>query len=128
MLRGNVLDPAVAVVMGAAYGAVVTALVKDVITRYIAAIVGKPDFSAIQVTINGSKFQVGDFINALMSFILIGVAIYFFVVMPVNKLLARMCRGEAASDPTTNKCPQCLSDVSIAAGCGAFSTSELVTN
>lgn len=128
MLRGNVLDLAVAVVMGAAFGAVVTALVKDVITPFIAAIVGKPDFSAIQFTINGSKFLVGDFINALVSFILIGVAIYFFVVMPVNKLLARMRRGEAAPDPTTKKCPECLSDVPIAARRCAFCTSELAAN
>ena len=94
MLRGNVLDLAVAVVMGAAFGAVVTALVKDLITPFIAAIVGKPDFSAIEFTINGSKFPIGDFINAVISFLLIGVAVYFFIVMPVNKILARMRRGE----------------------------------
>ena len=125
MLRGNVLDLAVAVVMGAAFGAVVTALVKDLITPFIAALVGKPDFSAIQFTINGSKFLVGDFINAIVSFVLIGAAIYFFVVMPVNKLLARMRRGEAAPDPTTKKCPECLSDVPIGARRCAFCTSEL---
>ena len=128
MLRGNVLDLAVAVVMGAAFGAVVTALVKDVITPFIAAVVGKPDFSAIQFTIHGSKFQIGDFINALVSFFLIGVAIYFFVVMPVNQLLARMRRGEAAPDPTTKKCPECLSDVPIAARRCAFCTSVLAAN
>jgi large conductance mechanosensitive channel len=128
MLRGNVLDLAVAVVMGAAFGAVVTALVKDVITPLIAAIVGKPDFSAIQFTIHGSKFLIGDFVNAVVSFFLIGVAIYFFVVMPVNKLLARMRRGEAAPDPTTKKCPECLSDVPIAARRCAFCTSELAAN
>ena len=90
MLRGNVLDLAVAVVMGAAFGAVVAALVKDLITPLIAAIVGKPDFSAIEFTLNGSKFLIGDFINALVSFIRIGAAVYFFVVVPVNQLLARM--------------------------------------
>ena len=94
MLRGNVLDLAVAVVMGAAFGAVVTALVKDLITPLIAAIVGKPDFSAIQFTVHGSRFAIGDFINAIVSFILIGAAVYFFVVLPVNKLIARMRRGE----------------------------------
>jgi large conductance mechanosensitive channel len=125
MLRGNVLDLAVAVVMGAAFGAVVTALVKDLITPLIAAIIGKPDFSAIQFTINGSKFLIGNFINAVVSFILIGAAIYFFVVLPVNRLLARMRRGEAAPDPTTKKCPECLSDVPIAARRCAFCTSEL---
>ena len=123
MLRGNVLDLAVAVVMGAAFGAVVAALVKDLITPLIAAIVGKPDFSAIEFTVNGSKFPIGDFINALVSFILVGTAVYFLVVLPVNKLLARMRRGEAAPDPTTKKCPECLSDVPIAARRCAFCTS-----
>jgi large conductance mechanosensitive channel len=79
MLRGNVLDLAVAVVMGAALGAVVTALVKDLITPLIAAIIGKPDFSTIEFTVNGSKFPVGDFINALVSFLLIGAAVYFYL-------------------------------------------------
>jgi large conductance mechanosensitive channel len=87
MLRGNVLDLAVAVVMGAAFGAVVTALVKDLITPLIAAIIGKPDFAAIDFAVNGSKFALGDFINAIVSFILIGAAVYFFVVLPVNKIL-----------------------------------------
>src|SRR5205823_1060635 len=106
VLRGNVLDLAVAVVMGGAFGAVVTALVKDLITPFIAAVVGKPDFSAIVFTINGSKFLIGDFINAVVSFLLIAAAIYFFVVVPVNALMARMRRGEAPPDPTTKKCPE----------------------
>jgi large conductance mechanosensitive channel len=93
ILRGNVLDLAVAVVMGAAFGAVVAALVKDLITPLIAAIVGKPDFSGIVFTVNNSKFPIGDFINALVSFLLIGTAVYFFVVLPVNKLMARLRRG-----------------------------------
>jgi large conductance mechanosensitive channel len=126
MLRGNVLDLAVAVVMGAAFGAVVTALVKDLITPLIAAIIGKPDFSALEFTINGSKFPIGDFINALVSFILIGAAVYFFIVLTVNRLLARMRRGEAAPDPTTKKCPEYLSDVPIAARRCAFCTSVFV--
>src|SRR5580698_10586657 len=126
ILRGNVLDLAVAVVMGVAFGAVVTALVKDLITPLIAAIIGKPDFSAIDFTLNGSKFPVGDFINSLVSFILIGAAVYFFVVLPVNRILARMRRGEAAPDPTTKKCPECLSDVPIAARRCAFCTSPLI--
>ncbi len=125
MLRGNVLDLAVAVVIGAAFGAVVTAFVKDLITPLIAAIVGKPDFSAIAFTINSSKFAVGDFVNAVVSFVLIGAAVYFFVVLPVNQILARMRRGEAAPDPTTKKCPECLSDVPIAARRCAFCTSQL---
>jgi large conductance mechanosensitive channel len=125
ILRGNVLDLAVAVVMGVAFGAVVTALVKDIITPFIAAIVGKPDFSAIEFTINGSKFPIGDFINAVISFILIAAAVYFFIVLPMNTLLARMRRGEAAPDPTTKKCPECLSDVPIAARRCAFCTFAL---
>ncbi|HEX3680922.1 MAG TPA: large conductance mechanosensitive channel protein MscL [Bryobacteraceae bacterium] len=125
MLRGNVLDLAVAVVMGAAFGAVVTALVKDLITPLIAAIVGKPDFSGIVFTVNNSKFPIGDFINALISFLLISAAVYFFVVLPVNKLMARLRRGEAPPDPTTKKCPECLSEVPIAARRCAFCTSPL---
>ena len=123
MMRGNVIDLAVAVVIGAAFGAVVTALVKDLITPLIAAIVGKPDFSAIVFEVNGSKFMIGDFINALVSFLLIAAAIYFFVVLPVNALTARMRRGEAPPDPTTKKCPECLSEVPIAARRCAFCTS-----
>jgi large conductance mechanosensitive channel len=115
ILRGNVLDLAVAVVIGAAFGTVVTALVKDLITPLIAAIVGKPDFSAILFTVNGSKFPIGDFINALISFLLISAAVYFFVVLPVNALLARIHRGEAPPDPSTKKCPECLSEIPIAA-------------
>ena len=125
MLRGNVLDLAVAVVMGAAFGSVVSALVKDLITPFIAAIVGTPDFSIIAFTINGSKFAIGEFINAVVSFLLIGVAVYFFIVLPVNKLMARLRRGEATPDPTTKKCPECLSDVPIAATRCAFCTQPI---
>lgn len=125
MLRGNVIDLAVAVVMGAAFGAVVTALVKDLVTPLIAAIAGKPDFSAIAFTVNNSKFLIGEFINALVSFLLVGAAVYFFVVLPVNTLVARMRRGEAPPDPTTKKCPECLSEVPIAARRCAFCTSPL---
>jgi large conductance mechanosensitive channel len=125
IFRGNVLDLAVAVVMGAAFGTVVTALVKDLITPIIAALVGKPDFSNILFEVNGSKFLIGDFINALVSFLLIGAAVYFFVVLPVNTVLARMKRGEAPPDPTTKRCPECLSEVPIAARRCAFCTSAL---
>jgi large conductance mechanosensitive channel len=125
LLRGSVLDLAVAVVMGAAFGAVVTALVKDLVTPLIAAIVGKPDFSAIAFTVNNSKFMIGEFINAVVSFVLIAAAVYFFIVLPVNKVLARLRRGEAPVDPTTKKCPECLSEVPIAARKCAFCTSPL---
>ncbi len=125
LLRGNVIDLAVAVVIGGAFGAVVAALVKDLLTPLIAAVAAKPDFSAIAFEVNGSKFLVGDFINALMSFVLIGAAVYYLVVVPVNAFLARMRRGEVPPDPTTKKCAECLSDVPIAARRCAFCTSAL---
>ena len=125
LLRGNVIDLAVAVVIGGAFGAVVNAMVKDLITPLIGAIVGKPDFSALVVTVNGSPFLIGDFLNAIMSFLLVSAAIYFFVVTPVNALIARRKRGEAPPDPTTKKCPECLSEVPIAAKRCAFCTSAL---
>lgn len=125
LMRGNVIDLAVAVVMGAAFGAVVTALVKDLITPLIAAIGGKPDFSNIKFTLNSSQFLIGDFVNALVSFILIGVAVYYFIVLPMNALMARLRRGEAPPDPTTKKCPECLSEVPIAARRCKFCTSPL---
>lgn len=125
ILRGNVLDLAVAVVMGAAFGAVVTALVKDLLTPLIAAIVGKPDFSNIFFSVNKSKFAIGEFANAVISFVLIAAAVYFFVVLPVNKLLAHMRRGAAPPDPTTKKCPECLSTIPIAARRCAFCASEV---
>jgi large conductance mechanosensitive channel len=125
LLRGNVIDLAVAVVIGGAFGAVVTALVKDLITPLIAAIVGKPDFSVISFAVNGSQFPIGDFINALVSFLLIATAVYFFIVVPMNAFMARMRRGEAPPDPTTKKCAECLSDVPIGARRCAFCTSVL---
>jgi large conductance mechanosensitive channel len=125
LLRGNVIDLAVAVVIGVAFAAVVAALVKDLITPLIAAIVGKPDFSAIKFTINGSTFLIGDFINAAVSFILVAAAVYFFVVVPVNAVMARMRRGQAPPDPTTRQCPECLSTIPIQARRCAFCTSPV---
>jgi large conductance mechanosensitive channel len=125
VLRGNVLDLAVAVVIGAAFGAVVTAFVKDLLTPLVAAVAGKPDFSAIKFTIRGSVFPIGDFFNAALSFLLISAAIYFFVVAPVNAIVERARRGQAPPDPTTKKCPECLSEVPIAARRCAFCTSAL---
>ena len=122
VLRGNVVDLAVAVVIGGAFGAVVAALVKDLLTPLIAALVGKPDFSAIKFTVNGSEFLIGDFINALIAFVLVAAAIYFFIVAPMNAITARRRRGEPSPDPTTKKCPECLSEVPIAARRCAFCT------
>jgi large conductance mechanosensitive channel len=127
ILRGNVVDLAVGVVIGAAFGTIVDKLVKDLITPLIAAIVGKPDFSALGFTINGAKFPVGDFINAIVSFLLIATAVYFFVVVPVNTLMARAKKGELPPDPTTRKCPECLSEIPIAARKCAFCTSSLTS-
>ena len=125
VLRGNVLDLAVAVVIGGAFGAVVNAMVKDLITPLIGAIVGQPDFSALVVTVNGAQFLIGDFLNAVVSFLLIAMAVYFFIVTPVNALVARRRRGEAPPDPTTKKCHECLSEVPIGARRCAFCTSTL---
>ena len=126
LLRGNVIDLAVAVVIGGAFGTVIAAMVKDLLTPLIAAVVAQPDFSAITFTVNGSQFLIGDFINALLAFVLISAAVYFFVVVPVNAIAARRARGEAPPDPTTKKCPECLSEVPIAARRCAFCTSALV--
>lgn len=123
LLRGNVIDLAVAVVIGAAFGAVVQALVKDLLTPMIGAVVGSPDFSALEFTVNGSRFPIGEFINAVVSFVLIAAAIYFAVVVPMNALAARRNRGMAPPDPTTKKCQECLSEIPIAARRCAFCTS-----
>jgi large conductance mechanosensitive channel len=124
LLRGNVVDLAVGVVVGAAFGSVVTGFTKDLLTPLIAAVAGKPDFSAIQFTVNGSKFPVGDFINAVISFLIIAAAVYYMVVLPVNALVSR-ARREPPADPTTKKCPECLSEISIGAKRCAFCTSQL---
>lgn len=114
LLRGNVVDLAVGVVVGAAFGTIVTALVTDLITPLIAAIVKVPDFSKLQFTLNGSVFMYGHFINALISFILVATAIFFFVVKPMNVLIARS-RKEPPVDPTTKKCKECLSEIPLQA-------------
>jgi large conductance mechanosensitive channel len=120
LLRGNVVDLAVAVVIGGAFGAVVAAFVEDLLTPLIAAIAGQPDFSAIVFTVNGSRFLIGEFINAVLSFVLVAAAIYFFVVAPMNMMMERRRRGEAPADPTTKTCQECLSVVPIAARRCAF--------
>jgi large conductance mechanosensitive channel len=127
ILRGNVMDLAVAVVIGAAFTAVVTALVKDLLTPLIAAIAGAPDFSGIALTVNGSKLLIGDFLNAVIAFLMLATVVYFFVVLPMNSLMARLKRGEVAPDPTTKKCPECLSEIPLGARRCAFCTSALPT-
>jgi large conductance mechanosensitive channel len=115
MLRGNVVDLAVAVVIGGAFGAVVTALVKDLITPLIAAIGGKPDFSGLSFTVNNSKFPFGDFVNAVVAFLMVGAAIYFLIVAPMNAIQARFKKPEAPAAPATKECPECLSTIPIGA-------------
>jgi large conductance mechanosensitive channel len=127
VLRGNVLDLAVAVVIGGAFGKIVAALVADLLTPLIALMGGKPDFAAIHFTVNGTIFKVGDFINEVVSFLMVAVAIYFFVVAPVNALNERRHRGDAPPDPTTKKCPECLTEVPIAARRCSACTSPLVS-
>jgi large conductance mechanosensitive channel len=122
LFRGNLVDLAVAVVIGIAFGAVVTALVTDIITPIIAAIGGKPNFDNLTFTINHSQFFYGKFINALISFVIIAAVIYFIVIVPMTKLLARTAKVEIA---TTRGCPECLSDIPLAATRCMFCTVQV---
>jgi len=126
LLRGNVVDLAIAVVIGVAFGAVVTAFVKDLVTPLIAALGGKPDFASLYFTINNSKFLYGEFINALIAFAIIAAVIYFFVVVPYTAMVARSHK-EPPADPTTKKCPECLSEIPLDAKRCAFCTSPQAT-
>jgi large conductance mechanosensitive channel len=123
LLRGNVIDLAVAVVIATAFGAVIAAFVADLITPLIAAIGGNQDFSAMHFEINGSKFLYGAFINALLSFVFIAAAVFFFVVKPVNAMAARRAKEEPAQ--TTRDCPECLSAIPLAARRCAYCTAEV---
>jgi large conductance mechanosensitive channel len=122
LLRGNVVDLAVAFVIGLAFATVITALVNDLLTPLIAAIAGKHDFSALTAMLHNSLFRYGDFINALIAFILVAAALFFFVVLPINRLIARS-RKQPPADPTTRKCPECLSEIPIEARRCAHCTS-----
>jgi large conductance mechanosensitive channel len=124
LLRGNVVDLAIGVVVGVAFGSVITAFVKDLITPLIAAFGGKPDFATLSFTINNSKFSYGDFFNALIAFLIVSTVIYFFVVMPYTALVARSHK-EPPPDPTIKKCPECLSDIPIEARRCAFCGQEV---
>lgn len=121
ILRGNVVDLAVGVIIGAAFGTVVAALVRDLITPVIAAIVGKPNFGGLRFTVNSSTFLYGDLVNAVIAFVLVAVAVYFFVVLPVNKLMARR-KTEPDVESTTKECPECLSAIPSMARRCAFCT------
>jgi large conductance mechanosensitive channel len=127
MLKGNVVDLAVAVVMGAAFGAVVTSFVSNLLTPLISAIAGKPNFSGLKVVVGSSQFLYGEFLNSLISFLLIGIAVYFFVVLPMQHMMARRKREAAPAPATTRKCPECMSDIPLEARRCAHCTSVLVT-
>lgn len=114
LLRGNVVDMAVGVVIGASFGTVVTSLVADLLTPLIAAIAKVPDFSNLMFTINESKFMYGNFINTIIAFIMVAGAIFFFVVKPINMLMAK-AKKEPVTDPTTKQCPECLGEIPIKA-------------
>jgi large conductance mechanosensitive channel len=124
ILRGNVVDLAVAVVIGAAFTTVVNALVRDIITPVVAAIFGQPDFGGLDFTINGSRFAYGDLLNAALTFVLVAAAVFFFVVKPVNFLMARM-RTEPDVEQVTRACPECMSQIPVAATRCAFCTTEV---
>jgi large conductance mechanosensitive channel len=124
LLRGNVVDLAIGVVIGVAFGAVITALVKDLITPLIAAIGGQPNFGNLYFTVNNSKFLYGDFINAIISFLIIAAVIFFLIVRPLNHLMARM-KPERPVEVTTRTCPYCLSSIPLAATTCAFCTKDV---
>jgi large conductance mechanosensitive channel len=127
IMRGNVVDLAVAVVLGAAFGAVVTSLVKNLLTPLIAAIVGTKDFSGLTFTIHNSRFLYGDFINALVSFVLVAAAVYYFIVAPINAITKRLSPQAPDAPPKLKECPECLSEIPEAARRCKFCTATLAT-
>jgi large conductance mechanosensitive channel len=124
LLRGNVIDLAVAFVVGAAFAALVQAAVADLLTPLVAAIFGQPDFSALSFTINGSTFRYGHFLNVLIAFVTVAFVVFFFVVKPINRL-TELSRRRESPDPSTRKCSECLSEIPIDARRCAFCTSEV---
>jgi large conductance mechanosensitive channel len=126
ILRGNVVDLAVAVVVGVAFAAVVTAFVNDLITPLIAAIFGKQNFSNLYFTLNNSKFHYGSFINAVLSFLIIATVVFFAVVVPLTALMRRLnVLPKDEPEPETHPCPECLSEIPVAARRCAFCTSDV---
>ena len=122
LLRGNVVDLAVGIVIGAAFATLVSAVVKDLLPPLIGAVARLPDFSGLSFTMNGSKFLYGDLLNALLTFLIASAAVYFLVVIPINKMMASVKR---APDPTTRKCSECLSEVPLQASRCKFCTATL---
>lgn len=124
ILRGNVVDLAVGLLIGASFGAVVNALVKGILTPLIAAIFKQPDFSALAVTVRGSQIMFGDFLNATVSFLISATVIYFFVITPINKVMLSI-KGPVVVEPSTKECPECLSKIPIKAKRCAFCTAQI---
>jgi large conductance mechanosensitive channel len=125
ILRGNVVSLAVAVIIGAAFNDIVNSLVADMITPLLAAFGGQPDFSGITFTINNSEFGIGRFLNAVIAFLIIAAVVFFLIVKPMNALMERAARSEGTPDPSTTKCPYCMTEVSIEATRCPACTSEL---
>ncbi|WP_058186185.1 large conductance mechanosensitive channel protein MscL [Terracidiphilus gabretensis] len=115
ILRGNVVDLAVAVIIGAAFSKIVSSLVGDVLNPLIAAVIGKPDFSYVVIHAGSGVVKVGNFLNEVISFLIVATVVYFFIVLPLNTLLARIKKPELVEAPTTKPCPECLSDIPLAA-------------
>jgi len=115
ILRGNVVDLAVAVILGAAFNAIVGSLVSDVLNPLIAATIGKPDFSGVILHIGGGAIKVGNFFNAVVSFLIVAAVVYFAIVLPMNAVMARIKKPASAAPPATKACPECLSDIPVAA-------------
>ena len=115
ILRGNVVDLAVAVILGAAFNAIVTSLVGDVLNPLIAATVGKPDFSGVILHVGGGAIKVGNFLNATVSFFIVASVVYFAIVLPMNAVVSRLKKPAAAAAPATKTCPECLSEIPLAA-------------
>jgi large conductance mechanosensitive channel len=115
ILRGNVVDLAVAVILGAAFNAIVASFVKDVLTQLIAAVVGKPDFKDVVFKLNGSPIYVGNFLNAVISFLIVASVVYFAVVLPLNALMARLKKPAPEAPSSMKTCPECLSEIPLAA-------------
>jgi large conductance mechanosensitive channel len=120
ILRGNVVDLAVAVIIGAAFNAIVNSFVKDILGQFIAAVVGKPDFSGVVFKLNGTPINVGNFLNATISFLIVASVVYFLIVLPLNTLMAKLKKPGPPPAVTTKKCPECLSDIPLEARRCAF--------
>lgn len=115
IFRGNVIDLAAAVILGAAFNAIINSMVKDILGQIIAAILGKPDFSYVVIKLNGTPINIGSFINAAISFLIVAAVVYFAIVLPMNAIAARLKKPEAPAAPATKTCPECLSEIPLAA-------------